>query len=180
MSTKPTLYDVSAAGLEMQRILEENDGDLTPELEQQLDALMAAGTDRIEAAAMVVKRLELEMRSIEAFADAMGEEQKRIFERAARIENSANRLKARMANVLDSVFSGKVKTPLFTCYVQQGATTLHIEAPEESLESMPEEYVVTKRQLNKRAIAEWYEKGELLPKEITVTEIPGNRGCRIR
>ena len=57
-ATKMSLYDVSLEGMLIEELLTANEGELTPELEQRLDALMKEGPERIEAAAMIVRGME--------------------------------------------------------------------------------------------------------------------------
>ena len=47
-----SLYDLSLEGVQIQDMLLENDGELTPELEARIDQLMLLGPEKIEAAAI--------------------------------------------------------------------------------------------------------------------------------
>jgi hypothetical protein len=134
--TKMTLYDVAQEGLIIADILTENDGELTPELEARLDALMQAGPDKIESATMVLKQ-------IEADADACKVEATRLTERAKSFDNNAKRLKERIRVAVDGAFNGKVKTARFTISTQKAKDTVSITlaegfTPEMVLKDHPE------------------------------------------
>jgi hypothetical protein len=47
---KPTLYDLAIEQREIYDILIENDGELTPELEARLDAVLRQSKDKVDAA----------------------------------------------------------------------------------------------------------------------------------
>jgi hypothetical protein len=172
-----TLYDVSLEGMQIAGLLTENEGELTPELEARIDALMQAGPDRLEAAAMVV-------RDIEADAEACKLEAKRLTERAKSFENNAQRLKDRMAIALDAAFSGKVKTARFTLWTQKSPDTIIFDLREgftlDELAAGEPELVRIKKELDKSKLRELYESGEALPGSIYVEEVPGKRYARIK
>lgn len=175
--SKLTLYDLSLEGMVIQDILLENEGELTPELEARLDALMQAGPDRIEAAAMVV-------RTIEANASICKAEAARMLERAKSFENNVQRLKDRIVVAVDAAFSGKVKTPRFTVWTQRSASTVAFDLREEFTidmlhEDLPEA-VRIKKELNKTALREMYDAGIDLPESIYVEEVEGTKYLRIK
>lgn len=176
-SSKPTLYDISLEGLQIADLLTENEGELTPEIEQRIDALMQAGPGRVEAAAMVVRNLE-------ADADACKAEAQRLIERAQSFENNAKRLKDRMTIALDCAFNGKVKTARFTLWTQKAADTVAFDLHEGFTVDMLEEdlpaAVRIKKELDKRALREMYEAGLQLPESVFVEETIGKRYVRIK
>jgi Siphovirus Gp157 len=166
------LYDVEFSELEL--ALVESAGELSPELEQRFDSFLQAGKDKIEAAAMVVRGFEME-------AEACQQEAKRLGQRSASLEKNAARLKRLILCALDSAFAGKVKTPLFTIWVQTSAACVSFDlAPGVELSSLPESCVRVRRELASEAIKEMVKKGETLPDEIIVTELPGTRCLRIK
>ena len=120
-----TLYELTSEGVQISDMLTENEGELTPELEARLDALMLEGPARMEAAAMVVRQLE-------ANATACEEESKRLRERAKAFSDNASRLKNRMTLALDAAFGGKVKTALFTIWAQSSAATTVVDLHQDS------------------------------------------------
>lgn len=180
----PTLYDLTIAGLEMNALLESLDGELTPELEQQLDALLLAGADKLESAAKVVQRLTAQAESIKATAKVVEAEATRLYDRSESVLANAERLKKRMVYALDAVHGGKLKTPLFTIWAQTSATTIAIEPAEGFTPAMIAEdapdFVVTEIKLDKAKLKAMYKQGDALPESIAVTENPGTRYCRIK
>lgn len=175
-----TLYDLSKEGLEIFDMLEDNLGELTPELEARLDKLMLEGPQRLEAAAMVV-------RSLEANATACEAEAQRLRERAKAFDAQVGRLKARMTVCLDSAFNGKVKTPLFTIYTQKSADRVVAElvpgVTAEMLHKERPDLVRVKMELDReKCVAEFKddEKRKLLPDLLLFEEKEGTRSVRIR
>lgn len=175
--SKMTLYDISIEGMQLESILTENDGELTPELEARMDALLLEGPQRIEAAAMVV-------RTLETSAEAAKAEAKRLTERAASFEANAKSLKQRICIALDAAFDGKVKTPLFTVWNQTSADTVSFElengASFEDLITTNPEMVRVSYALDKKAIAELYKNNAPLPDAVVPMPAQGTRYVRIK
>lgn len=177
MSTKATLYDLTHEGLEIFDMLSDNLGELTPELEQRLDKLMLEGPARIEAAAMVV-------RTMEQNATACEEEAQRLRDRAKDFEAQADRLKKRMTACLDTAFSGKVKTPLFTVWTQKSADRIVAELvpgiTPEMLQKERPDLVRVKIELNREKAVSDLKAGNPLPELILFEEKEGSRYIRIK
>jgi hypothetical protein len=175
--SKMTLYDISMEGMQLESILTENDGELTPELEARMDALLLEGPQRIEAAAMVV-------RTLETSAEAAKAEAKRLTERAASFESNAKSLKQRITIALDAAFNGKVKTPLFTIWNQTSPDTVSFEldAGEDihQIAVLHPDLVRTTYALDKKAIAEVYKDNKPLPDAIIPMPSQGIRYVRIK
>jgi hypothetical protein len=174
---KLTLYDVGVEGAEIERLLIEADGELTPEIEARLDAHLAGGKNKIVAAAMVVRMLEASAATCDA-------EAKRLKDRAASFENQVAVLKARMLFAVDAGFNGKLKTDLFTIWGQTSASTTSFDlAPDADIAKVAETrpgLVCTTLALDKQLIASEYKLGVELPPEIVATEKPGTRFLRIK
>jgi hypothetical protein len=172
-----TLYEVTKEGMELEEILTANDGELTPDLEQRLDTFLKAGKDKINAAACVVRGLELT-------SDACLAEAKRLNERASSILNERDRLKARILAAVDGAFDGKVKTAMFTVWGQSSAPTTGFEvAPDADLVALQvqcPDLVRTKYELDKTALKNRNSLGLAIPKAITVVENTGTRYLRIK
>ena len=98
-----SLYEISKEGQFLELALTESEGELTPEIEARIDALLIAGSDKLEAAQHVCWNFD-------AAADACKAEAKRLTERAKAFEAHSDRLKSRMVAALDSAFNGKIKT----------------------------------------------------------------------
>lgn len=168
------LYEIPTEARLIEEQLEESGGELTPELEQRINEFMAGSKDKIEAAAMVV-------RSLNASAEACKAEAKRLSERNAALERSADRLKNLMLSAVDLGFAGKIKTNFFTIWGQNSADTTHFDVqPDVQLDSLPERFVRVKRELNREELKSAFKAGEKLPETIIAVTMPGTRYLRIR
>ena len=174
---KSTLYGLSAEGLAIFDMLEESLGELTPDLERRLDALMLEGPERLEAAAMVV-------RSLEANAMACEAEAQRLRERAKAFDAQSDRLKLRMTKCLDVAFHGKVKTPLFSIWTQKSADrTVADLVPGVTVEMLHQErpdLVRVKMELDREKCVAAWKAAEKLPELILFEEKEGSRYVRIK
>lgn len=172
-----TLYDLSKTGLEIEEMLRNNGGELTPEFELWLDQFMASGKEKLEGAAMVVQ-------SLQASAEACSIEANRLAVRADSFKAQADGLKARMLGAVDAAFSGKVKTDYFTIWGQTSAPTLGFEvAPDADLAEMQKTtpaVVRTKYELDKLELKRLFQAGEALPRAVTATSVMGKRSLRIK
>lgn len=168
------LYEIPAEFALLERALIENDGELTPELEKALDDFLRSGKDKIEGGAMVMRGLEIE-------AAACRAEAKRLTERANALESNAERLKKLVLYALDAAFGGKVKTALFTIWGQTSAATVNFDLePGTELALLPERFIRVKYELAKDAVKDALNKGEEIPGEIIVTNVPGTRFLRVK
>ena len=172
-----TLYDLSLEGVQINELLYLNEGELTPELEARLDALIQTGPERVEAAAMVV-------RGLEASADACAAEAERLAKRAASFHANAAYLKERMTMVLDCAFNGKLKTDKFTVWTQQAADNVSFEVAEghtiDEVEQANPALVRVKKELDKIALKDAFKADKPLPHSITFQTSPGKRSLRIK
>lgn len=172
--SKMSLYELSLEGRMIEDILLTQEGELDPETEERLDRIMREGPDRIEAAAMVVN-------SLRGSAMVCQQEALRLNNRAKSFDNNADRLLNRIAVALDSAFGGKVKTNRFTVWTQKAPDSVAFDVNEGvALEDLPDQFVRTKRELDKRALKEAYERGETLPEAVFVDQQAGKRYARIR
>lgn len=175
-----TLYDLTSEGLAIFDLLEDSLGELTPELEQRLDALMLEGKERLEAAAMVVRTLEGNAAACEAESD-------RLRQRAKAFQAQVDSLKKRMTLCLDSAFGGKVKTPLFSIWTQKSADRTVAElvpgvTPEMLYAERPD-LVRVKYELDREKTVEQYKNAETrkeLPELLLFEEREGSRYVRIK
>lgn len=168
------LYEIPVEFGLLEQALIENDGELTPELEKSLDDFLKSGKEKIEGGAMVVRGLEMD-------AEACKAEAKRLQERAAALEKNADRLKKLVLHALDGAFGGKIKTALFTIWGQTSAPTINLDLePGADLACLPEQFVRVKRELAKDVVKETLKRGEAIPEEIIVTEVPGMRYLRVK
>jgi hypothetical protein len=172
------LYDIPAQIDDFERLLEESDGELTPELEQRWQDFVKGSREKIEAGAMVVKNLEAQEKACKAEAD-------RLYAKQKQHERNTQRLKDLMVYAVDAL-GGKVKTPLFSVYCQTSAAQVKIEKKEDTdlveVEKTNPELVRTKREPNLEALkllAATDPKAPVLEKFI-VSHCAGKRGLRIK
>lgn len=171
------LIDVAAEGMEIERILMESEGELTPELESRMDALLAVGADALDNAAWVVRKLT-------ADAALCASEAERFQQRKASFENAAAILKGRMLFAVDTTFNGKAKTAKNTIWGQTSAATTSFDiAPDADLAKLAETnpgIVRTTLSLDKQVLKMKHDSGQALPAEINVQDKPGTRYLRIK
>lgn len=169
-----SLYDLALEAKLIEDELISGDGELTPELEQRIDALLSEGPDKFDAAASVLRRLK-----------ALGEECKaesdRLSARRASFLKAHDGLKHRMLGALLIAFKGKLKTARNTFYVGRSAARRQYECGQlERLELNAPELVKITKALDTKAAEEWLKKEGDLPAEITVIEVEGTEFLGIR
>ena len=160
-------------------LLSETVGEVTPEvekLEQEIATYFAAGQDKVEAAAMVIKNLEADAVSADS-------ESKRLKNRANSIQNNADRLRA-LTLMAVSALGGKVKTPRFTIWKQTSKASVvysinPIIMPDVFAAKFPDLARVN-IELNKTAVKELAKTGAVIPPEIIAEERPGTDFLQIR
>jgi hypothetical protein len=167
-----TLYSLALEGMEIEELLFESLGEITPDIEEKIDALLESGPDKLEAAAAVVRQLQLTAKIAE-------EESDRLRDRAKTFENQAEKLKERMTFALDKAFGGKVKTAKWTIYTKKNADrTIADLVPGVTPEMLHQErpdLVRVKMELDRvKTIAAW-KAGEELPELILFEEKEGTR-----
>ena len=180
MERRPNLklYDIPLEANAIEEQLFDNVGEITPDLEQRIQAFLAQGKDKIESAAIVIGSLEED-------AEICKGEAKRLIERAARLEQSADRLRGMVLCAVDLGFGGKVKTSKFTIWGQTSAPVTHYDLKAgvdiyQLIAAHPELVRAPEPELNKTALKETVKAGASLPEEIAVTNLQGTRFLRIK
>jgi cell division protein ZapA (FtsZ GTPase activity inhibitor) len=172
-----TLYSLALDGVEIEMLLLESLGEITPDIQQKMDALLESGPPMMEAAAAVVRQLQ-------ASAKIAEEESDRLRTRAKEMEAQAEKLKERMTVALDKSFGGKIKTPKWTIYTQKNADRILADllpgvTPEMLYEERPD-LVRVKMELDRVKVVAAYKAKELLPELILFEVKEGERGVRIK
>ncbi len=146
------LYDIPKEIENFEHRLIENDGELTPELEQAWTEFVTGSKERLEAAAFVIKRLKGD-------AEICRDEVKRLEARARSMENNGKRLSGLALYALKAM-GGKVKTALISLSVGRTGEQLAVEMKEGTdlveIEKSHPEFVRVKREMNLEAIKEAY------------------------
>lgn len=169
------LYEIPIEANEIEAVLADTYGELTPEIEQRIAGFLREGKEKIEAAAMVVKSLEDD-------AEVCKQEAERLLNRAAGLESGAKHLKGLMLFAVDEGFGGRIKTAKFTIWGQSSAATTGFELPPGAdIHAVPLNYLRMKDpELDKQALKAAYEAGLSIPEQIVVVEKPGTRYLRIK
>jgi hypothetical protein len=171
------LYEVTVEGQELTRILEEMEGELTPELEVRMDRVLAEGKRSIEAALYV-------RRNLESHAEECRQEAERLWARAKSFEQQKDHLSQRILWAVDFAFSGKLKTARFTAWGQTypGAYEYSLAADVDiiGLHQANPKLVRLKAELSKSSLNELVRDGGIVPREVIVEKLPDKRGLRVR
>lgn len=169
------LYDIPIEANDVEAVLAEGYGELTPEIEQRIAAFLKEGKEKIESAAIVVKSLEDD-------AEICRAEAERLLKRAAGLENGAERLKGLILFAVDEGFGGKIKTAKFTIWGQNSASTTSFELPPGAdIHAVPLQYLRMKEpELDKQALKAALEAELEMPEQVIVSERPGTRYLRIK
>jgi hypothetical protein len=169
------LYDIPAEAEQIESLLEESQGELTPEIEQKLKDFVEGGKEKLEHAAAIVK-------SLTSQAGACKEEASRLSARKASLEANADRLKALMLTAVDGGFNGKIKTSFFTIWGQTSKATVSFSLAEGvDPWTIPEEFSrVVAPELDKVKLQQAHKEGKAIPEIIKCEEKPGIRFLQIR
>jgi hypothetical protein len=170
-----TLYSLGLDGIEIEMLLLESLGEITPDIQLKMDALLESGPPMMEAAAAVVRQLELSSQMAE-------EESKRLHARAKEFEAQRVKLKERMTVALDKSMGGKVKTPKWTIFTKKNADKLIADlvpgVTPEMLHSERPDLVRVKMEFDRVKTLEEYKAGRPLPELILFEHKEGER-CTI-
>lgn len=171
------LVDIGTAGIAISDALYESIGELTPEIQASIDALLAQGEDALDGAAWVVRKLEADAKTLKFEAE-------RYTARAESLEKNAAALKARMLFAVDAAFNGKIKTAKNTIWGQNAAPSLTIELAADAdlakLDITDSEFVRKTYALDKVAVRRRFDAGDPIPSAINVTENLPTRFLRIK
>lgn len=105
------------------------------------------------------------MSNVEAEVEVIGQRIAELRERKAAREQTADRMKGALLDVLNRHFSGKVKTPLVTVWTQK-TTTYEVQASPQDHATF---YKFPEPELQKKKAIDAYKAGEA-PDGMTVTE----------
>lgn len=172
------LYDIPLEANAIEEQLFDQVGELTPELEQRIKDFLSQGKDKIESAAIVI-------RSLEEDASICQAEAKRLIERAAQLNQSADRLRGMVLCAVDLGFAGKVKTPKFMIWGQTSGAVTQFELKADAdiyqiMAAHPELVRAPDPELNKTALKETLKAGGSIPEQIAVVKLEGARFLRIK
>lgn len=147
----PKLYELTSDYNKIWDMVLDEDADLTA-IEDTLQSIEAAIEIKAHNTAALVKQLD-------ATADIIDAEIKRLQARKKAIENRSQSIKKYLALQLEVAGIDKVKTPAFTVQFQKNPPAVQIKDP--SL--VPPEYQIIKYDIDKKAISEDLKAGKQVP-----------------
>ncbi len=157
------LYDIPTEWSSIELLLEEAAGEVTPELESRIEALLAGGSEKLENAMKVC-------RSLEAQAEVAKAEAQRLQDRARSFDNQVERLRSLMLPALQAL-GGKVKTPMFSFFTQTRKNVAFDLRPGAEIWELPPRFYRTKDpELNKLELKKAEAAGEALPECLSVVK----------
>lgn len=169
------LYEIPIEANEIEAVLADTYGELTPGTEQRIADFLRDGKEKVEAAAIVTLSLEDD-------AEVCRQEAERLLKRAAGLENGARHLKGLILFAVDEGFGGKIKTAKFTIWGQSSAATVSFELPPGAdIHNVPLEFLrMSDPELDKKALKAALEAELPIPEIVVVAEKPGSRYLRIK
>ena len=130
-----------------------------------LEALQGDIEVKSDGYAKVIRQLEADQKAIEA-------EVERLETRKNTIKNRIKTMKESLQNAFTALDIQKMKTDLFTFYIQKNAPSVIIDDPE----GVPDEFFKVKKELSKTSIKEAIEAGE----DIRFAHLEQSESIRIR
>lgn len=156
------IYEITGAYLQIQQMIEDG----VEGLEDTLVSLDDALEDKAIGYAKVMKNLE-------AQANAIKEEEKRLADRRKTLENNIKKLKESLEESMIQVGKKRIKTDLFNFNIQKNPPSVKII--DENI--IPENYLIEQQpKVDKKAILKDLKEG----KEVPGVEIQQSEGLRIR
>lgn len=153
MSSLPTLYTISGDLLAVLNELEENGGELTPELEQALAITEGQFTEKAVDYGLAILNLE-------AMAEAAKAEKERLAGLQNFYENAKKRLSETLSGAMRAFDRTKVETPTLRLFLR------HTQATEiDNADDIPARFKVTKVEtvVDKTAVKKAIVAGEDVP-----------------
>lgn len=146
------LYEITGDILALQEMLESEVDDVTI-ITDTLEGVQGEYEFKLESYCKVIKNLE-------ADAEALKNEAKRLTDRRKVLENNIDRLKKAMFDSMKATNTPKVKGQLFTVSIQKnGGKVPVIMADNVDLSKLPDELVNVVESPNLEVIREWLETG---------------------
>lgn len=158
-----TVYELTAEYRALEDALmaeaEENDGVISDELLTAISAASEQIDEKAENCAKAAKNLAAEADTVDGQIAALKAEIDRLTARRDGILKNADRIKARVVEMMRAVGKEKIRTPLFTLYPK---TTVSVDIPDDAV--VPIDYkkavVKTEYKPDKKLIKEAIESGK--------------------
>lgn len=148
-----TLYELTGAYLDIQKAIYDPDFD-----QESAEAALADITDALEEKADNYAKI---IKQLDADADAVAEEIRRLTARKAMLDNRRDWLKTNLQMAMTATGKTKFKTPFFSFGIQKNPPSVVLDA---GLDAIPAEYLVPQDpKVDKKAICARLKTGEVLP-----------------
>ena len=145
-----SLYTIAEDQRLINAMLEENGGELTPEIEEAMQITEENFLDKAEAYGATISEYD-------AQAEACAAEIKRLTAYKRTCENVSKRMKERMADAMQAFSRDKVTAGTFR-FSFRNSTAVRIE----NEDIIPDEFFKTERTLNKRDLMDALKAGEYI------------------
>ncbi len=139
-----------------------DDGEILPEAFDRLTALEMELAAKLDGCCRM-------MRHFEARAAVFKAESDRLAGHARSAAASAARLKRYVEDAMKAIGADKIETELFKLRIQNNPPSCDID-PAIDLRLLPEAFIVTRVEANKRAIIAAALEGEILPAGVTIRQ----------
>lgn len=146
------LYELTGLYAGLQDILEEDGGELTPEIERDLNELTERLEDKLESMGGLIRNLELEQEVMEAKAKAIKREAERFENISDALKNNVTKLKNHVLTNLKKAGIKNFKTDSFKYHIKVSEA---VEVPKgEELKGIPEDFIRIKysEELDRQAL----------------------------
>jgi len=163
MPTTASLYDLTDELKALISHLIENGGEITDEMEERFDALLDMEEEKTEGYIQVI-------RDLEASAEAVKAEEDRLKKRRRALQNSADRLKDRLAWAMEQRDQEVRETDLGKVRLQQASRrSLNVQVDAEAL---PDRFTRVSVKPDKREIRAALEEGNAVAEEVAELKEP--------
>jgi hypothetical protein len=154
------LYEIANEYRDIDALLDESGGELTPEIEQALAALDTALEAKVDAICGVIRERDADLDGLKLEID-------RLKDRAKAVENGTSGLRLYLRDCLERSGKAKVKTPRFTVWQAEASQpTIRYDGDPANLSP---EFVRTKVEIDGKYAQLCVKVGMPLPEGFTVT-----------
>lgn len=152
------LWEIASELDQIEALIHENGGELSPEIEAELDRLEGEFDAKAE-------RVGLYFRELLASADVAKAEKDRLAGIERRFRNSAEGLRHYLHTQMRLLEIREIKTPRVSISVRQNPESIHVAGDPSTL---PEEFRRVKVEADKAALKAAHKEGRELPAGVTV------------
>ena len=149
-----TLYDLTEEYMQVLQMAEDPEADETA-LRDTLEGLSGEIEDKVDGYCGVIAQLSSDAKGLDAQIE-------RMEERKASLERNIRRMKQTLQSNMELIGKPKVKTPLFSVWIQKNVPSLKLDV--EDPKQLPAEYLIPQDpKINTQKIKDELKAGEKLP-----------------